>query len=175
MKECLTPPNSWHAQSCLQPERFSAKLRLPLDYGSALIVWICKTERFGEKIQPVRSKMGGTIVSVSVGVLAYNSADYIQKLLRAIKGFADEIVIGVDSASTDATEEICGQTADKLFLLEPIGTSERALTWLNEQCTGKLDYPVSIMTSCRGPALSQLYPGSRAITSIRTTGCHDVG
>ncbi|MGA2108609.1 MAG: glycosyltransferase, partial [Syntrophorhabdales bacterium] len=48
----------------------------------------------------------------------------------------DELVIGVDSSSTDSTERICRLYADKLFRLEPIGTSERALAWLNEQCTG---------------------------------------
>ena len=75
-------------------------------------------------------------MSLSVGILAFNSADYIEPLLKAAKDFADEIVVGVDSSSTDSTEQICRNYADKLFRLEPIGTSERALAWLNEQCAG---------------------------------------
>jgi MMP 1-O-methyltransferase len=75
-------------------------------------------------------------LSLSVGILAFNSAEYIEPLLRAVRDFADEIVVGVDSSSTDSTEQICRDYADKLFRLEPIGSSERALAWLNEQCTG---------------------------------------
>jgi predicted O-methyltransferase YrrM len=75
-------------------------------------------------------------LSISLGILVINSADYIEKLLRAGQDFADEIVIGIDSSSTDSTEQICREYADKIFLLEPIGTSERALAWLNDQCTG---------------------------------------
>jgi predicted O-methyltransferase YrrM len=73
---------------------------------------------------------------LSLGILAHNSAQLIERLLRAGKAFADEIVIGVDSSSTDSTEDICRRYADKLFRLEPIGTSEPALAWLNDQCSG---------------------------------------
>ena len=75
-------------------------------------------------------------MSLSLGILAHNCAAYIEQLLRAGREFADEIVVGVDSSSTDSTEEICRAYADKLFRLEPIGTSERALAWLNDQCRG---------------------------------------
>jgi len=73
---------------------------------------------------------------LSFGVLTVNSAAYIEKLLRVARTFADEIVIGVDSSSSDATEAICCRYADKISRLEPIGTSENALAWLNEQCSG---------------------------------------
>jgi predicted O-methyltransferase YrrM len=56
--------------------------------------------------------------------------------LQAGAEFADEIVVGVDTSSTDSTEDICAKYADRLFRLEPIGTSERALAWLNDQCSG---------------------------------------
>lgn len=75
-------------------------------------------------------------MKLSLGILAHNSASFIERLLQAGAGFADEIVIGVDRSSTDPTEDICAQYADKLFRLEPIGTSERALAWLNDQCSG---------------------------------------
>jgi predicted O-methyltransferase YrrM len=71
-----------------------------------------------------------------LGILAHNSAPFIERLLQAGAEFADEIIIGVDRSSTDSTEDICARYADKLFRLEPIGTSERALAWLNDQCSG---------------------------------------
>jgi MMP 1-O-methyltransferase len=74
-------------------------------------------------------------LKLSVAILAFNSASYVGTLLHAAKHFADELVVGVDTSSSDATEQICGEYADKLFRLEPIGSSERALAWLNEQCT----------------------------------------
>jgi predicted O-methyltransferase YrrM len=73
---------------------------------------------------------------LSVAILAFNSAEYIEPLFQAVGLFAHEVVVGVDASSSDATEEICARYADKLFRLEPIGTSERAIAWLNEQCTG---------------------------------------
>ena len=75
-------------------------------------------------------------MKLSLGILAHNSAHFIERLLQAGAEFADEIVIGVDRSSTDATEEVCAKYADRLFRLEPIGTSERALAWLNDQCSG---------------------------------------
>jgi predicted O-methyltransferase YrrM len=75
-------------------------------------------------------------VRLSLGILAFNCASYIEELLQAGRSFADEVVVGVDSSSTDTTEDICAAYADKLFRLEPIGTSERALAWLNDQCSG---------------------------------------
>ena len=75
-------------------------------------------------------------MKLSVAIPAFNSEAYIEPLLRGVRRFADEIVIGVDTGSTDGTERICARYADRLFCLEPIGTSERAVAWLNEQCTG---------------------------------------
>jgi hypothetical protein len=75
-------------------------------------------------------------MKLSLGILAHNSAPFIERLLQAGAEFADEIIIGVDRSSTDTTEDICARYADKLFRLEPIGTSERALAWLNDQCSG---------------------------------------
>jgi predicted O-methyltransferase YrrM len=75
-------------------------------------------------------------MKLSLGILAHNSSQFIERLLQAGAGFADEIVVGVDRSSTDSTESICARYADKLFRLEPIGTSEVALAWLNDQCSG---------------------------------------
>ena len=75
-------------------------------------------------------------MKLSVAIPAFNSEAYIEPLLRGVRQFADEVVIGVDTGGTDGTERICARYADRLFCLEPIGTSERAVAWLNEQCTG---------------------------------------
>jgi predicted O-methyltransferase YrrM/glycosyltransferase involved in cell wall biosynthesis len=75
-------------------------------------------------------------MKLSLAILAHNSEQFIERLLQAGAEFADELIIGVDRSSTDSTEDICAQYADKLFRLEPIGTSERALAWLNDQCSG---------------------------------------
>ena len=74
--------------------------------------------------------------TLSLCIVTKDSAGYIEKLLRAGRELADEIVIAVDSSSTDSTEEICRTYADKLFRVEPLGSGERAQAWLNEQCTG---------------------------------------
>jgi predicted O-methyltransferase YrrM len=83
-----------------------------------------------------RQVTGKRTYNLSVAILAFNSAEYIEPLFHAVMLFADEVVVGVDASSSDTTEEICARYADKLFRLEPIGTSERAIAWLNEQCTG---------------------------------------
>src|SRR3954453_8614787 len=78
-------------------------------------------------------------MSLSLCVVAKDSGRYVGKLLEAGRSFADEIVVAVDSASTDDTYEVCRKYADKLFLLEPLATSGYlgpGMTWLHEQCTG---------------------------------------
>jgi hypothetical protein len=87
-------------------------------------------------LHPGTQTSGPASTALSFGVLAHNCAPYIEKLLLTARAFADEIVVGVDASSSDATEEICKRHADKIFRLEPIGTSENALAWLNEQCSG---------------------------------------
>jgi len=78
-------------------------------------------------------------VKISLAIVTKNSAEYIRRLLEAGKAFADEIVVAVDASSSDSTEAICGQYADKLFRIDwdPTHPSlEWALAWLNDQCTG---------------------------------------
>lgn len=45
-------------------------------------------------------------------------------------------MVGVDSSTTDETEDICVRLADKVVRLDPLGTSEAGLGWLNKQCEG---------------------------------------
>lgn len=73
---------------------------------------------------------------LSLCILTKNSASYIENLLRGATAFADEIVVAVDSSSTDATETICRKYADRLFSVESVGIIERAQKWMYAQCTG---------------------------------------
>ncbi len=65
-----------------------------------------------------------------------DSAEYIEKLLRVGRSFADEVVVAVDASSEDSTGRICREYADKVFRVESPGYVERILPWLNEQCAG---------------------------------------
>ena len=75
-------------------------------------------------------------VKLSLCIATKDSAEYIEKLLRVGRGFADEVVVAVDASSEDSTETICREYADKIFRVESPGYVERILPWLNEQCTG---------------------------------------
>ncbi len=75
-------------------------------------------------------------MTLSFCVLTKNSAAYVEQLMRTARSFADEIVVAVDSSSTDSTEKICGRYADKLFRVEPVGSLARGLAWLQQQCEG---------------------------------------
>ena len=75
-------------------------------------------------------------MKLSLCIVTLNSATYIEKLLQAGRSFADEIVVAVDSSSSDSTEEICRKYADKLFRVETGGFFSNVLPWLEKQCSG---------------------------------------
>jgi hypothetical protein len=75
-------------------------------------------------------------VKLSLCIATKNSAEYVEKLLRVGRSFADEVVVAVDASSNDLTERVCNEHADKVFRVESPGYVERILPWLNEQCTG---------------------------------------
>lgn len=79
--------------------------------------------------------LGGQ-VKLSLCIATKNSANYIEKLLRVGNSFADEVIVAVDASSDDSTEEIAYEHADKVLRIESPGYVERALAWLNDQCTG---------------------------------------
>jgi glycosyltransferase involved in cell wall biosynthesis len=72
-----------------------------------------------------------------------NSADRIRPLLKYIRKFSDEIVVGVDSKTTDDTFEICQGLADELFIIQ-----NDSLT-----CNGGLD---SLVNRCHGQWILRL-------------------
>ena len=75
-------------------------------------------------------------VKLSLCIATKDSAEYIEKLLRVGRSFADEVVVAVDASSEDSTERICREYADKIFRVVSPGYVERILPWLNEQCSG---------------------------------------
>ena len=71
--------------------------------------------------------------SLSTCIITMNSADRIRPLLEYIRPWSDEIVVGVDSKTTDNTFEVCRDLADELF-------------WIDNQaqtCNGGLEALVS--------------------------------
>lgn len=75
-------------------------------------------------------------MSLSLCMVTKDSAAYVERLLSSARSFADEIVVAVDSSSTDDTDVVCGRYADKLFDVEPVGYAAPALNWLSLQCEG---------------------------------------
>jgi hypothetical protein len=58
---------------------------------------------------------------LSVGILAWNSENRLRELLDHVYGFADEVVVGVDEASTDGTLEVAKSCADVVFRFQHTG------------------------------------------------------
>ncbi|MEM0951388.1 MAG: glycosyltransferase [Cyanobacteria bacterium P01_H01_bin.74] len=82
------------------------------------------------KTDPRRPKL-------SVCIMTMNSADRIAPLLKYSRDFSDEIVVGVDSKTTDATLEVCQKLADVAFVIESTAlTCNAGLEALVSRCTG---------------------------------------
>lgn len=74
---------------------------------------------------------------LSTCLMTMNSAERIQPLLRYIRRFSDEIVVGVDSKTTDNTLEACQGLADELFVIQSDAlTCNAGLEPLVERCHG---------------------------------------
>jgi hypothetical protein len=74
---------------------------------------------------------------LSTCIMTMNSADRIQPLLKYIRRFSDEIVVGVDSKTTDHTFEACQGLADELFVIQSDAlTCNAGLEALVARCHG---------------------------------------
>jgi glycosyltransferase involved in cell wall biosynthesis len=83
--------------------------------------------------------LGNTVAkpTLSTCIMTMNSADRIVPLLRYIRAFSDEIVVGVDSKTTDNTLDICQGLADELFIIESDAlTCNAGLETLVRRCHG---------------------------------------
>ena len=74
---------------------------------------------------------------LSTCIITMNAAERIVPLLRYIRRFSDEIVVGVDSKTTDSTLEVCQGLTDELFVIESEAlTCNAGLEALVERCHG---------------------------------------
>lgn len=55
--------------------------------------------------------------TLSVCMMTMNSAERIRPVLKYVRSFADEIVVGVDGKTTDRTLEVCRDLADEAFIV----------------------------------------------------------
>lgn len=75
--------------------------------------------------------------TLSTCIITMNSQDRIRPLLQYIRSFTDEIVVGVDSKTTDNTFEACQGLADELFVIESTAlTCNAGLEPLVGRCHG---------------------------------------
>jgi hypothetical protein len=80
--------------------------------------------------------MTGDLPRLSACILARSSRAGLGRLLDQIDAFADEIVIGVDSASSDDTLAIARRRADVVFRFEHAGPPVRARLLILEHAHG---------------------------------------
>lgn len=74
---------------------------------------------------------------LSTCIITMNSAERIRPLLEYIRHFSDEIVVGVDSKTTDHTFEACQGLADELFMIQSDAlTCNAGLEQLVSRCHG---------------------------------------
>lgn len=74
---------------------------------------------------------------LSTCIMTMNAAERIQPLLRYVRRFSDEIVVGVDSKTTDSTLAACEGLADELFIIQSDAlTCNAGLEALVDRCKG---------------------------------------
>jgi glycosyltransferase involved in cell wall biosynthesis len=75
--------------------------------------------------------------TLSTCIMTMNAENRIRPLLQYIRHFSDEIVVGVDSKTTDNTLEACKGLSDELFVIESTAlTCNAGLETLVNRCHG---------------------------------------
>ena len=97
--------------------------------------WPLRAAR-GAAVPALRKRRPLVEQTLSLWIVTKNSAGRIERLLQAARMLADELVVAVDRSSTDATEAVCAGYADKLFRIDPVGSAQWVMAWMNERCTG---------------------------------------
>lgn len=97
-------------------------------------------ERFREDLSCIprweRAK-DNKFFKLSTCIITMNSAERIRPLLQYIRPFTDEIVVGVDSKTTDNTFDTCQGLVDELFIVESTAqTCNAGLETLVSHCHG---------------------------------------
>lgn len=75
-------------------------------------------------------------MNLSVAVITFNEERIIEKLLKSVENFADEIII-VDSFSTDKTEQICKKFSKTKFIERQFDGFGTQKNYAIDQCSGK--------------------------------------
>jgi hypothetical protein len=75
-------------------------------------------------------------VTLSVVLMTKDSGGHLRWWLDRVRRYADEIVVGVDAASTDDTYELARAGADQVHVLELAGIVEPSKDWLAKQARG---------------------------------------
>ncbi len=112
-------------------------------------MWRYRLRRIAHKLQQTKETLAkvqqwkayeGPQQTLSVCIITMNAADRIAPLLEYLKAQlnpCDEIVVGVDSKTTDNTAEVCSQWANNVFTIEnPHQTCNAGLEELVNQCQG---------------------------------------
>lgn len=96
---------------------------------------------------------------LSICIITMNSADRIRPLLQYLRPFADELVVGVDSKTTDNTFDIAEELSDVVFTIQNDAlTCNSGLEALVSRCTG--DWVLRLDDDeFPEPHLLQLLPG----------------
>jgi hypothetical protein len=99
--------------------------------------WGCRYERAIVIPRWKRFAKGAMPQKLSVCIITMNSAGRIKPLLEYLRPHVAEIVVGVDSKTTDNTLAVCQGLADELFTVEnPSATCNGGLEAIVNRCHG---------------------------------------
>ncbi len=136
----MNPPNPL---SIIRDKRYEVTLRRDLRRQKVRRLvhqWMIQYEKLRWWPQWKQNAQNGfhkTPQKLSVCIITMNSAHRIRPLLQYIRTFADEIVVGVDSKTTDDTLAVCEGLVDELFTIENNAlTCNSGLEALVSRCHG---------------------------------------
>jgi len=89
------------------------------------------------RLKRLGQSAGANRPKLTTCIMTMNSAERIRPLLEYIRSFSDEIVVGVDSKTTDNTLTACEGLADELFVIQSDAlTCNAGLEPLIDRCHG---------------------------------------
>jgi hypothetical protein len=94
---------------------------------------------------------------VTVSILTRNSENRLDRLLREVSHFADEIIVGVDAMSSDATAEIAAAHADVVYYFLHAGKLAAARMLVFDYATGDWIFSLDDDESIEGP-IAEILP-----------------
>lgn len=96
--------------------------------------------------------MGARAQKVSMTMPVRDEAADLEETLASFRGFVDEIVVGVDPRTTDATREIAAKYADVVFELGELrGPPDKPEEWVDERGIHFAHARNQCIDRCQGP------------------------